>query len=143
MTLKCCFSWLTFLSFTSQIHIQEWSTSLYKYIYKSDQLLFTNTYTRVINFFLQIHIQEWSTSFYKYIYKSDQLLFTISEHFVQLYLGRNELLFWWNDDDACFIYCSQTLKLFGFPIFRYWVYLMKVIPETCVHTKFDIYILLH
>jgi hypothetical protein len=56
---------------------------------------------------------------------------SFSEHFFQLYLGRN-------DDDVCFIYCSQTLKLFGFPIFRYWVYLMKVIPETCVRTKFDI-----
>jgi hypothetical protein len=27
------------------------------------------------------------------------------------------------------IYCSQTLKLFGFPISRFWAYLMKVIPE--------------
>jgi hypothetical protein len=31
---------------------------------------------------------------------------SFSEHFFQLYLGRN-------DDDVCFIYCSQTLKLFG------------------------------
>ena len=28
------------------------------------------------------------------------------------------------------IYCSQTLKLFDFPISRFWAYLMKVIPET-------------
>jgi len=27
-------------------------------------------------------------------------------------------------------YCFQNFKLFGFPIFRYWAYLMKVIPET-------------
>jgi hypothetical protein len=26
-------------------------------------------------------------------------------------------------------YCSQNFKLFGFPIFRFWSYLMKVIPE--------------
>ena len=26
-------------------------------------------------------------------------------------------------------YCSQNFKLFGFPIFRFWAYLMKVIPE--------------
>jgi hypothetical protein len=25
----------------------------------------------------------------------------------------------------------NILKLFGFPIFRIWAYLMKVIPETC------------
>jgi len=24
----------------------------------------------------------------------------------------------------------KTFKLFGFPIFRFWAYLMKVIPET-------------
>ena len=28
-------------------------------------------------------------------------------------------------------YCSQNFNLFGFPIFRFWAYLMKVIPETC------------
>ena len=27
-------------------------------------------------------------------------------------------------------YCSHNLKLFGYPIFRFWSYLMKVIPET-------------
>ena len=26
-------------------------------------------------------------------------------------------------------YCSQNFKLFSFPIFRFWSYLMKVIPE--------------
>jgi hypothetical protein len=28
------------------------------------------------------------------------------------------------------LYCSQNFKLFGFLIFRFWAYLMKVIPET-------------
>jgi hypothetical protein len=28
-------------------------------------------------------------------------------------------------------YCSQIFKLFGFPNFRSWAYLMKVILETC------------
>jgi hypothetical protein len=36
-------------------------------------------------------------------------------------------------------YCSQTLKLFGFLIFRCWAYLMKVVPEYIVHTRLDIY----
>ena len=27
-------------------------------------------------------------------------------------------------------YCSQNFKLFGFPIFQIWAYLMKVVPET-------------
>jgi hypothetical protein len=27
-------------------------------------------------------------------------------------------------------HCSQNFKLFGFPIFRFWAYLMQVIPET-------------
>jgi hypothetical protein len=26
-------------------------------------------------------------------------------------------------------YCSHNFKLFGFPIFRFWAYLMKTIPE--------------
>ena len=30
--------------------------------------------------------------------------------------------------------------MFGFPIFRFWAYPMKVIQETLVHTKFDIYV---
>jgi hypothetical protein len=30
--------------------------------------------------------------------------------------------------------------LFGFPIFQLWAYLMKVIPERVVRTKFDIYV---
>jgi len=29
-----------------------------------------------------------------------------------------------------FCYCSQNFKLFCFPIFQFWVYLMKFIPET-------------
>jgi len=28
------------------------------------------------------------------------------------------------------VYYTQNFKLFGFPIFRFWAYLMKVIPET-------------
>jgi hypothetical protein len=37
--------------------------------------------------------------------------------------------------------CLKTLTiLFGFPIFRFWAYLMKVIPETRLRTKFDIYV---
>jgi len=28
-------------------------------------------------------------------------------------------------------YWSQNFRLFVFPIFRFWAYLMKVIPETC------------
>jgi hypothetical protein len=36
----------------------------------------------------------------------------------------------------------NTFKLFGFQIFRYWAYLMKVIPEMRVgRTNFDIYVL--
>ena len=31
---------------------------------------------------------------------------------------------------SLFTESSQNVKLFGFPIFRFWVYLMKVIPET-------------
>ena len=31
---------------------------------------------------------------------------------------------------AHWFYCSQKLKLFGFQIFRFWAYPMKVIPET-------------
>ena len=31
-------------------------------------------------------------------------------------------------------------KLFSFPIFRFWAYLMKVILKTHVHTKLDIYV---
>ena len=30
--------------------------------------------------------------------------------------------------------------MFGFPIFWFWAYPMKVIQETLVHTKFDIYV---
>ena len=33
------------------------------------------------------------------------------------------------------------LKLFGFPTFQLWTYLMKIIPETCRATKFDIDVL--
>ena len=36
----------------------------------------------------------------------------------------------------------QNFKSFGFPIFRFWEYLMKIIPEKMVHTKFDIYMIL-
>ena len=36
----------------------------------------------------------------------------------------------------------QNIELFGFPIFRFWVYLMKIIPEKMVDTKFDIYMIL-
>ena len=32
---------------------------------------------------------------------------------------------------ALLFYCSQNLKLFRFPIFRFLAYLIKVIPETC------------
>ena len=32
-----------------------------------------------------------------------------------------------------------NFNLFGFPMFRFKAYLMKVIPETPVRTKFDIY----
>jgi len=30
---------------------------------------------------------------------------------------------------ALWFYCTQSFKLFGFPIFRFWAYLMKVIPK--------------
>jgi hypothetical protein len=33
-----------------------------------------------------------------------------------------------------------VIFLFGFPIFQLWAYLMKVIPERVVRTKFDIYV---
>ena len=37
--------------------------------------------------------------------------------------------------------CNLNFILFGFPIFWFWAYLMKVITETCVVcTKFDIYV---
>jgi hypothetical protein len=36
-------------------------------------------------------------------------------------------------------YCSQSFKLFGFPIFRFWAYLMKHV----VRTKFDIYVFIN
>ena len=35
-----------------------------------------------------------------------------------------------NPFQAGWFYCSQNFKLFGFPIFRFWTYLMKGIPET-------------
>ena len=35
--------------------------------------------------------------------------------------------------------CSQNFKLFGFPIFRFWAYLMKVIPETRHVHNYDWY----
>jgi hypothetical protein len=41
---------------------------------------------------------------------------------------------------ALWFFKFKILKLFGFPIFWLWVYLMKVIPETRVHTKLDIYV---
>ena len=41
---------------------------------------------------------------------------------------------------ALWFYCSKNLKLFVFPIVRFWVYLMKVIPETRRVHKLDIYI---
>jgi hypothetical protein len=31
---------------------------------------------------------------------------------------------------ALWFYCSQNFTLFGFQIFRFWEYLVKVIPET-------------
>ena len=34
----------------------------------------------------------------------------------------------------------NAFNLFGFPLFRFWAYLLKVIPETHWHTKFDIYV---
>jgi hypothetical protein len=37
--------------------------------------------------------------------------------------------------------CRQNFKLFSFPIFWFWAYLMKVIPETRRTTKFEIYVL--
>ena len=41
----------------------------------------------------------------------------------------------------CF-YCSQNFKLFGFPIFWFWAYLMKLSQKLLIHTKFDIYVFL-
>jgi len=37
---------------------------------------------------------------------------------------------YWLSCLALWFYCSQKFKLFGFPIFRFWAHLMKVIPET-------------
>ena len=34
---------------------------------------------------------------------------------------------------------SKTLIFFGFPIFRFWAYLMNAIPETRRVHKFEIY----
>ena len=36
------------------------------------------------------------------------------------------------------VYCSQKFKLFGFPIFWFSAYIIKIIPEKCHTTKFDI-----
>ena len=38
------------------------------------------------------------------------------------------------------MYCSQKFKLFAFPVLRFWAYLMKIIPETCRATNFNIYV---
>jgi len=37
-------------------------------------------------------------------------------------IGKSVLTLW--------CYCSQTFKLFSFPIYRCWAYLVMVIPET-------------
>ena len=38
-------------------------------------------------------------------------------------------------------YCAkQTFQLFGFSVFQWWVYQMKVIPEKVMCTHFDIYV---
>ena len=44
------------------------------------------------------------------------------------------LIDWLSEDTSLMHRCSypifqNTFKLFGFPMFRYWAYLMKVIPE--------------
>ena len=36
-----------------------------------------------------------------------------------------------------FFYAPKDLKLFGFPIFWLWAYLMKVIPETIWYLRFN------
>jgi len=46
------------------------------------------------------------------------------------YMG-NPRRFWLSCFRSFWFYCSQDLKnILGFPIFRFWAYLMKVIPET-------------
>jgi hypothetical protein len=39
-------------------------------------------------------------------------------------------------------FLSKLLKLFGLPTFWLWANLLKVIPESVVRTKFDIYVLI-
>jgi hypothetical protein len=41
------------------------------------------------------------------------------------------------------LYWSQNFKLFGFPVFRFWAFLIKVIPETCRATTFNIYVFIY
>ena len=39
---------------------------------------------------------------------------------------------------AVWFTCSQILQLFSFPIFRLWVYFMKVIPERCFPSSINV-----
>jgi hypothetical protein len=54
--------------------------------------------------------------------------------------GIGDLSRFWRSYLGSLVYLlAKLFKLFGFPTFRFWAYLMKVIPET--RTKFDIYVL--
>ena len=51
-----------------------------------------------------------------------------------LLISSRKATFTWSTNISCFralwFYCSQNFKIFSFPIFWLWAYLMKVIPET-------------
>ena len=65
-------------------------------------------------------------------------IFLSSSGFAQLQMVQKVLLFqalvtladFGYHVQALWYYCSQNFKLFDFSIFRFWVYLIKVIPET-------------